>query len=69
MLGEAKVLNQKRVPAPAVLASGCARAAKIPPLGTTAEGMYNGSILAMPRRINDEVEEREIIRKGLSSLI
>ena len=32
------------------------------------KGMYNGSILAMPRRINDEVEEREIIREGLSSL-
>ena len=32
------------------------------------KGMYNGSILAMPRRLNDEVEEREIIREGLSSL-
>ena len=29
--------------------------------------MYNGSILGMPRRINDKMEEREIIRKGLSS--
>ena len=29
--------------------------------------MYNGSIVGMPHRINDEVEEREIIRKGLSS--
>lgn len=33
------------------------------------KGMYNGSILGVPRRINDEVEERELIRKGLSSLI
>ena len=36
--------------------------------GICSKGMYNGSILAMPRRINDEVEEREIIREGLSSL-
>ena len=33
------------------------------------KGMYNGAILGVPRRINDEVEERELIRKGLSSLI
>ena len=26
------------------------------------KGIYNGSILAMPHKINDEVEEREIIR-------
>ena len=34
-----------------------------------AKGMYNGAILGVPRRIDDEVEERELIRKGLSSLI
>ena len=33
------------------------------------KGMYNGAILGVPCRINDEVEERELIRKGLSSLI
>ena len=33
------------------------------------KGMYNGAILGVPRRINDEVEERELIREGLSSLI
>ena len=33
------------------------------------KGMYNGAILGVPRKINDEVEERELIRKGLSSLI
>ena len=32
-------------------------------------GMYNGAILGVPHRINDEVEERELIRKDLSSLI
>ena len=34
-----------------------------------AKGMYNGAILRVPRRINDEMEERELVRKGLSSLI
>ena len=34
-----------------------------------SKGMYNGSILRVPRKINDEVEEREIIREGLSYLI
>ena len=33
------------------------------------KGMYNGAILGVTRRINDEVEERELVRKGLSSLI
>ena len=33
------------------------------------KGMYNGAILGVPHRINDEVEERELIREGLSSLI
>ena len=33
------------------------------------QGMYNGAILVVPCRINDEVEERELIRKGLSYLI
>ena len=31
--------------------------------------MYNGVILGVPRRINDEVKERELIRKGLPYLI
>ena len=35
----------------------------------TPKGMYNGFILAMPCRIDDEVEERELIRIDLSSLI
>jgi hypothetical protein len=30
--------------------------------------MYNGDILAVPRRINAEVEERERWKKTLSSL-
>jgi hypothetical protein len=30
--------------------------------------MYNGYILRMPRRIIDDIEEREIEKRGLSSL-
>ena len=33
------------------------------------KGMYNGAILGVPPRMNDEVEEKELIRKGLPSLI
>ena len=33
------------------------------------QGMYNGAILGVPCRINVEMEEKELIRKGLSSLI
>ena len=33
------------------------------------KGMYNGSILRVLCRINDEVDEREIIREDLSYLI
>ena len=32
------------------------------------KGMYNGAILGVPYGINDKVEERELIRKGLSFL-
>ena len=32
------------------------------------KGMYNGLILASPRRIIDELEERETEKRGLSSL-
>ena len=49
---------------------------KVPKHATTlrlqdiaTKGMYNGAILEMTRRINNEVEERELIRKGVSSLI
>ena len=33
------------------------------------KGMYNDAILEVSRRINDEMEERKLIRKDLSSLI
>ena len=33
------------------------------------KGMYNGAILGVPCRINDEVKERKLIMKDLSSLI
>ena len=36
---------------------------------SAAKGMYNDAILGAPRRINDEVEERELIRKDLNYLI
>jgi hypothetical protein len=32
------------------------------------KGMYNGYILEMPRRIIDDMEKREIEKRGLSSL-
>ena len=38
-------------------------------LAQNSLGHDNGSILGIPHRINDEVEEIEIIRKGLSSYL
>ena len=35
----------------------------------TSKGMYNCAILGVSHRINDEVEEREIIREDLSYFI
>ena len=37
--------------------------------GTFPQGMYNGAILGVSYRINDEVEERELEKKALPSLI
>jgi hypothetical protein len=36
--------------------------------GGDHKGMYNGYILGMPRRIIDDMDEREIEKRGLSSL-
>jgi hypothetical protein len=41
---------------------------KAPLLSRHTKGMYNGDILAMPRRINVVVEERENQKRTLPSL-